>query len=102
MSSFRLSPRARADLREIAAYISQFNADAAIRLVSRLKAVCRDTLATAPELGTRCDEYLPGMRCFSVGNYVIFFRDRNPVEVLRIVHGKRDFGRLSFDSDEDV
>src|SRR3954463_10290734 len=101
MSGYRLSLRARADLHEIAAYISQFNVDAAIRLVGRLKAVWRDTLSSAPEIGTRCNEYLPGMRCFSVGNYVIFFRKQNPVEILRIVHGKRDFGRLTFDDEEE-
>jgi plasmid stabilization system protein ParE len=66
-------------------------------LLERLKSVCRDTIATAPGLGTRCDELLPGMRCFSVGNYVIFFRNRDPVEILRIINGKRDFSNLIFE-----
>jgi plasmid stabilization system protein ParE len=36
------------------------------------------------------------LRCFSVGNYVIFFRARNPVEILRILHGAMDASRLTF------
>jgi plasmid stabilization system protein ParE len=96
MTRHRLSPLAKQDLREIAAYIAQFDAEAAHRWTGRLKEVCRETLALAPGLGTRCDELLPGMRCYSVGNYVIFFRDRNPVEILRIVNGNRDFNQLQF------
>jgi len=46
--------------------------------------------------GTQRDDLLPGIRCFCVGNYVIFFRRRNPVEILRIVHGAVDFNRLRF------
>src|SRR5439155_1472307 len=69
---------------------------AAVRLLDRLKDACGETLARAPGLGTRCDELLPGMRCYSVGNYVIFFTDRNPVEILRVVNGKRDLSRLKF------
>ena len=94
MSRHRFSPLARQDLREIAAYISQFDAEAAHRWIGRLKEVCRETLARAPGLGTRCDELLPGMRCYSVGKYVIFFRDRKPVEILRVIHGSRDFSQL--------
>jgi hypothetical protein len=34
------------------------------------------------------------MQCFSVDKYVIYFRDRNPVEILRILHGAQDVGLL--------
>jgi toxin ParE1/3/4 len=98
MRRYYLTPRARADLREIAAFISQDNAQAARRVITRLKEVCRTTLVMFPEGGTQCDELFPGMRCFSVGSYVIFFRRRQPVEILRIVHGARDFSHLAFEA----
>jgi toxin ParE1/3/4 len=93
---YRLTPAAQQDLRDIAEFISKDNPQAAHRVVTRLKTVCRTTLVMFPECGTQCDEYRPGMRCFSVGNYVIFFRGRKPVEILRIVYGSRDFGQLEF------
>jgi toxin ParE1/3/4 len=93
---YRITPAAQQDLREIVDFIRKDNPRAAHRVVSRLKSVCRTTLVMFPECGTQCDEYRPGMRCFSVGNYVIFFRGRDPVEVLRIVYGSRDFGQLDF------
>ncbi|MCI0360054.1 MAG: type II toxin-antitoxin system RelE/ParE family toxin [Planctomycetaceae bacterium] len=96
MKRFQLTPAAQQDLREIADFISKDNPQAAHRVVTRLKMVCRTTLVKFPECGTKCDEYSPGMRCFSVGNYVIFFRGRKPVEILRIVYGSRDFGELEF------
>ena len=42
------------------------------------------------------DDLLPGMRCFTVGNYVIFFRSKNPVQILRIIHGAQDVSSLDF------
>ena len=96
MKRYRITPAAQQDLRDIADFIAKDNPRAAHRVVSRLKAVCRTTLVMFPECGTQCDEYQPGIRCFSVGNYVIFFRGRNPVEILRVVYGSRDFGQLEF------
>jgi toxin ParE1/3/4 len=93
---YRITPAAQQDLRDIADFIAKDNPQAAHRVVNRLKSVCRTTLVMFPECGTQCDEYRPGMRCFSVGNYAIFFRGRNPVEILRIIYGPRDFGQLEF------
>lgn len=96
MKRYLLTSAAQQDLREIAAFIAKDNPPAAKRVVGRLKEVCRTTLVMFPECGTMCDEYLPGMRCYSVDNFVIFFRGRKPVEILRIVYGSRDFGQLVF------
>lgn len=51
-----------------------------------------ETLASQPELGElRRDFGVPDCRCFSVGNYLIFFRQVNQsIEVSRIIHGSRD------------
>lgn len=96
MSRVRLSHRAKADLKGIGAFIAQHDEAAAKKLVARLRATCRSTIGRFPECGTKFDHLLAGMRCFSVGSYVIFFRGRDPVEILRIVNGAMDFNRLTF------
>ena len=50
-----------------------------------------------PDAGTTCDQLLPGMRCFSVGSYVIYFTGRSPVEILRIVHGAMDRDDIEYE-----
>ena len=54
-------------------------------------------LATHAELGEPRPEFRCGeFRCFSVGNYVIFFRSvEGTVEIARVVHGARDIGSLA-------
>lgn len=90
MSCVIFSAPARQDLREIAAYISRHDPEAAKRVVFRIREACKTTLTTFPGGGTMRDELQPGLRCFSVGNYVIYFRSRNPVEIVRVLHGARD------------
>ncbi len=93
---YRFSPQARKDLRGIAAYISKDSPRAAKAVVEKLREVCQSTIVLFPECGTMRDDLILGMRCFSVGNYVIFFRGKNPVEILRIVHGAQDVSGLNF------
>lgn len=94
---YLFADNAKRDLKDIAAYIGKDNKPAAIKVVKRLREVCRTTLVMFPEAGTRCDELLPGMRCFSVGNYLIYFTGRSPVEILRIVHGAMDQIDIDFE-----
>lgn len=94
---YHFSPAANRDLRVIAAHIGKDNKAAAIKLVSRLRDVCRTTLVMFPNAGTRCDQFLPGMRCFSVGDYLIYFTSRDPVRILRIVHGAMEQENLQFE-----
>lgn len=90
MSRVIFTAPARQDLREIAAYIRKDNPVAAKRTIARIRDVCQTTIARMPACGTMRDDLLPGLRCFSVGNYVIYFQGRNPVAVLRVLHGARD------------
>lgn len=91
------SPSARNDLDEIVEYIAQHNADAARRLVEQIEEACR-TLARHSGIGTRRDELQTGLRVFPVRKYVICYRPtEDGIDVIRIVHGARDFDRL-FDS----
>jgi toxin ParE1/3/4 len=94
---YRLAENAKRDLKGIAAFIGKDNKRAAQKIVKRLREVCRTTLVMFPEAGTKCDELLPGMRCFSVGSYVIYFTGRNPVEILRVAHGAMEREEIDFE-----
>jgi toxin ParE1/3/4 len=92
----RFTLQAKEDLRGIALYISKDSPRAAKAVVEELREVCRTTLVMFPDCGTMRDELIPGMRCFSVGNYVIYFRGKKPIEIPRILHGAQDVGLLDF------
>lgn len=94
MSRHDFSPRARIDLFEIHDFVAKDGIRAAARLVDRLEEACR-ALAKHPELGQRCDDLAPSLRCFSVGNYAIFYRQvDNGIEIVRVVSGARSFEAL--------
>lgn len=90
MPEFILAPIAEDDLAEIWAYIAQDNIPAADHLLQRFIHAFR-MLAGQPELGRGVDELIATFRVFSVGNYLIFYRNKNErVEIARILHGARD------------
>jgi len=96
MSRVILSRLAQADLVEIGHFIARDNEAAAKKWVRKLRTTCTKTIGGMPGCGTRFDHLLPGMRCYCVKAYLIFFRGRDPVEILRIVQGSRDFNQLKF------
>jgi len=52
-------------------------------------------LADNPGLGRARDELRPGLRSFSAGRFLIFYRPLdNGIQVVRVVHGARDIGGL--------
>jgi toxin ParE1/3/4 len=52
-----------------------------------------------PSMGQNREELSPGLRCFGVAPYVVFYRSvEGTIEILRILHGARDIG--SFLPDE--
>lgn len=94
------SAAARADLREIAAYIAEDSPAAAGRVVVALERACR-SLATHPGIGRRRPELAPDLRSFAVGNYILFYRVRGDVvEIAAVLHGARDVERLLRDDVE--
>jgi toxin ParE1/3/4 len=94
MSEPFFSPSSRRDLLEILDHIAKDKPVAAIRFVERLEEECW-SLARNPQSGTTRDDLIPGLRCSSVGNYVVYFRPvRDGIEVVRVVHGARDVGKL--------
>jgi toxin ParE1/3/4 len=89
------SAAAHDDLSDIAAYIACDKPSAARRWVKTIREKC-SILAKHPMLGEERPGFgVPGCRCFSVGNYVVFFRPiEDGIEVARIVHGSRDLRNL--------
>jgi len=94
MSRCTFSRLALADLHSIRRYIQQDSVAAARRMVDRIEATC-EQLAANPRLGERRVDFGEAIRIFSVGNYVVFYRpaDRG-IEVIRVLHGARDYESL--------
>lgn len=86
--------QAREDVLDIWNYIAADSIEAADALVRRLDEVIR-LLCEHPRLGTPQDKYRHGLRCMSVGNYLIFY-DEIPgvLRVLRVLHGARHWEDL--------
>lgn len=94
---FRVAPQAESDLDEIWYFLAtQSNSvDVADRVIDSITARFA-LLATHPYVGRRRDEDLrPGVRTFTVGDYVIAYRvDGDNVLILRVLRGSRDIETL--------
>ncbi len=110
MKKARLSDQAKEDLAGIWEYIAQDNPSAADRLLQKLVKQCA-SIAETPGMGRMREELRPALRSFSVGNYLIFYRQiPEGIAVFRIIHGARELETLlerepdetfRFDNDED-
>ena len=90
----RLTEQAEADLDELWAYIAANNPDAADRMVDAVLEGSRMHVRF-PGMGQSRDDLRPGLRCFVVSPYVVFYRPiEDTIEVLRVLHGARDISRL--------
>jgi toxin ParE1/3/4 len=91
------APQAESDLDEIWYFLAtQSNSvDVADRVIDSITARFA-LLATHPYIGRRRDEDLrPGVRTFTVGDYVIAYRvDGDNVLILRVLRGSRDIEAL--------
>jgi toxin ParE1/3/4 len=94
MNSFRFSPEAEQDLNDVYDYLAQHSQRAAARTIDAIERRCRG-LVQFPGMGAERDDLQPGLRVVPSGSYVIFYRITDPdVEIVRIVHGSRDFKSL--------
>ncbi len=85
MKKYRLGRKARADLREIAAYIAKDNRDAALNWLVSLGQRF-SLLASQPQMGEKCDDLCPGLRRISAGNYVIYFQpEAGTARIIRVL-----------------
>ncbi len=89
------SAQAILDLRGIAWHIAQDNPTAASSWLLEMERLFL-TLASQPLIGQRIRTRRLGiLRRISQGDYVIYYQPiETGVEILRVVHGRRDAGRL--------
>jgi toxin ParE1/3/4 len=92
-----LAPQAVLDLQEIHDYISQDNSEAADKWIDKIGNTF-EVLCSQPGIGRQRDEIRAGYRSLAKGEYVIFFRKGKnaTVEIIRVIHGKRDLRMISF------
>ena len=91
MPSFRLTERAKADLRAIGRYTqTTWGREQRNIYLARLDASFH-LLACEPHRGRACDDIRPGYRKYHVGRHLIFYRESpEGVEIIRILHDRMD------------
>ena len=94
MATYHITTPAEKDVLGIWLYIARDNLAAADRMVDRFTEAY-ELLAKNPDMGQKLDQYRPGLRAWSVGNYLVYFRKTSGgIEIYRVLHGARDAGRL--------
>ena len=97
MSEFRLAPEAEVELDDIWLYVARESGDIEIatRVVERITEHFW-LLARYPHLGRGRDDLRPGLRSFSLDDYLIIHRlvEDDVVLILHIVHGGSDIDAL--------
>ena len=88
MARLTITESARADLREIRAYIAKDNPQAARRVVERLRAKARK-LAQTPGMGRSRQDLRPDLFSFPVGRHVLFYRPQAGRDRARARHSRR-------------
>ncbi len=108
MATVRRTRKAYDSLKEVYDFLAdeKQNPDAADRLVEDIHRKC-EMYADNPELGDRRHDLNSRLRCFPIGNYVVFYSPiKEGIELIFITHGARDipaFARELFrDSPEET
>jgi plasmid stabilization system protein ParE len=101
---FWLSPRAHQDLDQIWSFIARDSVDAANRVESAILRTC-GKVAMNPFLGKKRTEITMRPVRFSVvtryPNYIVVYRpDIKPIQIVAIVHGKRNIHRALENADD--
>jgi toxin ParE1/3/4 len=94
MSSFRLTRKAREDLKSIARYTQQTWGRKQRNKYLTLLDKRFSALAETRTLGHTCDEIRPGYRKFHEGRHIIYYRAAaDGIEIVRILHASMDVER---------
>lgn len=95
MNRFKLSSEAARDIREIWAYIAEDNVTAARRVRLQILDACRK-IAKNPGLGHSREDFTDKPVLFwAVGSYLVIYNPaRQPIEIVRVLHGARDLPTL--------
>ena len=96
----RFSEVAKQDLRDIWRGLAEYSGlDFADRALATIESKFR-LLAQFPSSGRVRDDLLIDLRSYPAGDFVIFYRILEPtVEVVRVLHGRRDIDAI-FDESE--
>jgi toxin ParE1/3/4 len=90
MSGYTLAPLALIDIEDIGFYIALDSPSRSDTFIDRLHGRF-EYLSRNPGVGRPRNDLLPGVRCYSLGRYMIFYRgQRGSVEVLRVYHASRN------------
>jgi len=92
----RWTSRAECDLEEIAYHIGVTESDprVATALIDAICAKC-EGYANQPEMGTLEEHLGDGLRCFVSRPFVVVYRRREDgIDIVRVVHGSRDYPEL--------
>ena len=95
MSEFVLTPAAEGDLLKILGYLEGDTPSAILRVVDALDEAMQ-LLADNPRIGhVRTDLTDADVRFWSVFKYLVIYRpETKPLEIVRVLHGRRDVKRL--------
>lgn len=95
MSSYRLSPKAGADLAGIWDYGAERWGESQAERYTRLLTSAFADLAAGHRMGQPMDEVRPGYLRYRVGSHVVFFRMSGAatIDVIRILHARMDVDR---------
>jgi toxin ParE1/3/4 len=93
--------RAESDLEDILAYLEARSPAAAERLTASIEQTSQ-RLSQFPLMGRSREELAPELRSIVVGHYVLFYRVQpDRIEVLRILHGRRDIEHIMKEPEEE-
>lgn len=91
MSRYVINVLASKDLNDIADYFAENNLEAGERFFHEFNRKCGQLVAF-PSSGKRYEHIRSGLRGLSLKGYVVFYRLLDDgIEILRVIHGRRDF-----------
>jgi len=96
MPKLQWTSQAESDLEEIVFYlgVEQNRRSTARKIAHEIHAKC-EIHAASPSIGTPCSHLGKGYRIFSHKRWVVVFCPiEDGIEVVRVVDGSRDYGRL--------
>lgn len=98
MAAFKLTTKAKVDLKSIAAFTQQrWGRDQRNKYLLQFDQTFHQ-LSENPALGRKCDNIRPGYRKFPLVSHVIYYRigEHDCVEIIRILHKHMDVSASLF------
>jgi toxin ParE1/3/4 len=94
MGSYVFSELAIQDLNQICDFIAQSNVKAASQLFDSIRQKCK-LVADFPSMGKTYAWITPNLRGFIINDYIVFYYpQKNGIEIVRVVDGRRDLKAL--------